>query len=240
MAWESTQEGKFAVGLLFWDDIYSGLALDPTVLSSHYPGLMISAGTTSGSASSDRLSGLVLGYYGGFFWHFIELLFSEVGEMAGEDPEQLRTLVRMLKTNSRVLTTDDAADITKWCAEVEELVFNVSTSPNVKGRWRQTKELAKGVEQRVRHLPNLVADRGAADAIELGLALGRINHADGEFTFERSKALHRMFAAMLPHSEGPLIELLGRLEGKDNYKAGPALYAFADWEIRFPSRGGST
>ena len=33
---------------------------------------------------------------------------------------------------------------------------------------------------------------------------------------------------MLPDFEGPFIELLGRFEGNDNYKAGPALYAFAD------------
>src|SRR5690606_15287377 len=70
-------EGKFAVGLLYWEDIFSGLALDSRVLSNHYPNLIIGGGATTGSPGAKRLAGLVLGYYGGFFLRYIDLLFGE-------------------------------------------------------------------------------------------------------------------------------------------------------------------
>jgi hypothetical protein len=44
--------GKFAVGLLYWDDIFSGLALDPQLLKNHYPNLVIGSGAAKGSRSA--------------------------------------------------------------------------------------------------------------------------------------------------------------------------------------------
>lgn len=234
---ERIREGKFAVGLLYWEDIFSGLALDARVLSNHYPNLVIGGGATNDSPGAKRLAGLVLGYYGGFFWHFIELLFGEAGWMTQEDPEQLRTIVRMLKVNSRILSADDAADIQKWFETVEKLVFNSSAAVKEKGKWRQIKEIALATEQRAKYLSSLVEDHDVAAFIEIGLAIGRIYHSEGDFTRKKASNLHRMIGALLPNAEGTLVELLTRLADKPTYIAGPALYTFVDRELRFPTQG---
>lgn len=231
-------EGKFAVGLLYWEDIFSGLALDARVLSSHYPNLVIGGGATDGSRGAKRLAGLVLGYYGGFFWHYIELFFGEAGWLAQEDPQQFRILLRLLKVNSRVLFDDDADDIKKWCDRVETLIFDPPTSVKKKKRWRQIKDVAMAMEQRAKYLASLVEDLDLAAYIELGLAIGRIYHSDSDFTRKKASNVHRMIVGLLPKAEGALVELLTRLEDKPNYRAGPALYTFVDRELRFPTQGG--
>jgi len=234
---ERVGQGKFAVGLLYWEDIFSGLALDARILSSHYPNIVIGGGATNGSPGANRLAGLVLGYYGGFFWHFIELLFGEAGWMAQEDPEQFRTIVRMLKVNSRVLSPDDAADIKKWSTEVEKLIFAPPPSLTEETKGLQIKQLAQSTVQRALYLPSLVEDIDVAAFIELGLAIGRIYHSDGEFSQKKAASIHRMIAALLPNAEGALVELLRKLDDKPTYRAGPALYTFVDQELRFPTQG---
>lgn len=229
--------GKFAVGLLYWDDIYSGLTLDPRVLKNHYPNLVIGSGAAKGSPSEVRLAALVLGYYGGYFWEFIELLFGEAGWMADEDPLQLRTIVRMLKVNSRILSPDDAQDIQQWVSSVESLVFtppdNISTNAN----WRQVKQIAKSTEQRVKYLALMVDNIDVAAFVELGLAVGQLYHSDGDLIKKRANNLHTMIAAVLPSAESALIELLTKLADKPTYRAGPAIYTLIDRELRFPTQG---
>lgn len=230
-------EGKFAVGLLYWEDIFSGLALDARVLSNHYPNIRIGGGATNGSPGADRLAGLVLGYYGCFFWHFIDLLFGEAGRMAQEDPKQLCTLVRMLKVNSRVLSHDDATDVRKWSETVEKLVFDPPKLLSEKDKWTQIKQVAKATEKRARYLSSLTENLDVAAFIELGLAIGNVYHSDGKFTSDRAENIHKMTFALLPSAEAALIELLTKLKNKPNYSAGPALYTFVDRELRFPTQG---
>lgn len=234
---ERVKVEKFAVGLLYWEDIFAGLALDPQVLSNHYPNLVIGGSATKGSPGADRLSGLVLGYYGRYFWHFIELLFGEAGWMAQENPEQLRTIVRMLKVNSRVLSQDDASDVQRWCVTVERLVFNPPAGLSGDDKWAEVKQTALSVEQRAKYLSSLVDDVGVGNFIELGISLGRIYHSEGDLTRKNASSLHRMIAALLPSAEGLLIELLKTLDGKPTYRAGPALYSLIDQELRFPTQG---
>lgn len=230
-------EGKFAVGLLYWEDIFSGLALEPRVLSNHYPSLIIGGGATAGSPGAKRLAGLVLGYYGGFFLRYIDLLFGEAGWMAQEDPEQLRILVRLLKVNSRVLSDEDAADIQKWCDTVEKYIFGPPASVNEQEKWRNVKEVANAIEQRTEYLPSLVEDTDVAAFIKLGLAIGGVYHSESESIGKKVNNVHRMITALLPNAEGALVELLTRLDDKPTYRAGPALYTFVDRELRFPTQG---
>lgn len=232
--------GKFAVGLLYWDDIFSGLALDPQVLKNHYPNLVLGSGATKGSPNEVRLAALALGYYGGYFWEFIELLFGEAGSMAGEDPSQLQTIVRMLKVNSRILSPDDAKDIRQWASGVESLVFTPPANTSIKAKWREVRQVAKSTEQRVKHLALMVDNIDIAAFVELGVAIGQLYHSDGELTKKRANRLHRMVAAVLPSAESALVELLTKLADKPTYSAAPAVYTLVDGELRFPTQGAPT
>lgn len=227
---------KFAVGLLYWDDIFSGLALDEQVLRNHYPNLVIGSGAARGSPNEVRLAALVLGYYGGYFWEYIELLLGELGSMAGEDPSQLQTIVRMLSVNSRILSPEDAKDIRQWASSVESLVFTNPANSSAKTNWRQVKQVAKSIEQRVKYLALLVDNIDLAAFVELGLAVGQIFHSDGDLTKKRASNLHTMIAAVLPSAESALVELLTRLADKPTYSAGPAIYTLIDRELRFPTK----
>lgn len=228
-----------AVGLLYWDDIFSGLALDAQVLKNHYPNLVLGSGATKGSPNELRLCALALGYYGAYFWEYIELLFGEVGQMAGEDPSQLRTIVRMLKVNSRVLSPDDAQDIRHWASSVESLVFDPPANMSMKSKWQHVKQIAKSTSERVKHLALMVDSLDVAAFVELGLAVGQVYHLDGDLTKKSANRLHKMVAAVLPGAESAMVELLTKLADKPPYRIGPAIYTLIDHELRFPSQGTS-
>lgn len=232
-------EGKFAVGLLYWEDIFSGLALDARVLSNHYPNVLVGGGATDGSPSADRLSGLVLGYYGGFFWQFISLLFGEAGWMAQEDPDQIRTLMRMLKVNSKVLSQEDANDLRNWCELVDELIYNPQKNLSQEDKWHQIEQVAKKTEERIKYLPSISENIDVAAFIQIGLAVGSIYHSDGNFTSTKANKIHKMCATLLPNAEAALVELFSKLQDRPTYTAGPALYTFIDTELRFPTQGRS-
>lgn len=76
---------KFAVGLLFWDDILGGLIKEPQTFKNYFtyatlPNADLAAGDDA------RPIALTLGYFGRFLWHYIEIAFSEYGWLANQDP----------------------------------------------------------------------------------------------------------------------------------------------------------
>jgi hypothetical protein len=100
-------EGKFAVALLFWDDIVSGLLLNPAVFRAHYPQVILA----DGNSDKERLiAALELGFYGADLWAYVILVYGEFGWLAQTDPDELIANLRILERHTQqLLAPDDAA-----------------------------------------------------------------------------------------------------------------------------------
>jgi hypothetical protein len=86
---------KFAVALLFWDDIVSSLLLNAAVFRAHYPQVHLESPE---SADRERqLAALELGYYGAELWQYVTLIYGEFGWMAQVDPDELMATLEALE-----------------------------------------------------------------------------------------------------------------------------------------------
>jgi hypothetical protein len=228
---ERTARDKFAVGLLFWDDIFSGLTLDRKVLSNHYPQLNIPSGDLP-AARTSALASVVVGYYGTFLWSFIELVFGEFGWMAQEDPNQVQTMLIMIRRNLEALPLADMEEVFGRLSEIDKEIFESRTTAV---NWDKVKYIAQSVENRVRYLPDLLVGKPEARFVELGIQLGRVYHADGKFDARMAERIYKRIVALVPEAMPRLVELLERLNGKECYNAGSALYSLVDGELRWPA-----
>jgi hypothetical protein len=70
-------DNKFAVSVIFWEDIVNGLVLNPEVFKAHYPQITLAASSTP---DRDRqLAALELGYYGAELWEYVVLDYGKIG-----------------------------------------------------------------------------------------------------------------------------------------------------------------
>jgi hypothetical protein len=227
--------GKFAVGLLYWDDILSGLLRDHEVLTSHFPHAKLPGSEAAPDDDDTKATALVLGYYGRFLWHYIEIGFNEFGWLANQDPEEIRTLIRMVRAGAAITKGDVKAELIKWTNGLEKMIFPAKAKDRAKVDWEEVKLVAKRVEDRVKYLPDMHANKTEARLIDFGMALGHINWHDGKFKKTDADNVTRKFRKLIPSAVLPLQETLGRLQGRNCYTAGPVLMTLADRELKWPT-----
>jgi hypothetical protein len=226
-----SMRGEFAVGILYWEDIFSGLVLDRTILTNHYPQLKISDHTTGHASTQQYLSALAVGYYGRFLWEFIDLIFGEFGLLANEDPEQVRTILRIIRKNIKIAEQEIVDEIFQITNDVESEIYKADKQ-NID--WEKVKILAKRVQDRVKYLPPILENQITSNFIELGMTLGFVYHGNGNFQEKLSDKIYRQARALLPDSDARLVEALRMMHGVERYSAGPYLYSFIEQEIRSP------
>lgn len=228
---ERIKQGKFAIGLLYWEDIFTGLILDPNILVSHFPGLKFPEVGQSATKKGSRIAALTLGYYGPFLWHYLELMLGEFGWMAGQDPEEARTLIRIVRKNSNVAPKQISVELLDWSEQVESEIF----SPKGEQDWDLIKTLAKRIEDRVKHLSSILEDVTDADFVELGMSIGGLFNIEGDLTQKKALELSRKICVLLPSASLSLPETIDRLVGKDCYRVSPVLLSIAERELRWPT-----
>ena len=120
-------QGKFAVALLFWDDIVGGLLLNPAVFRAHYPQVVLS--DTKAVDKERQLAALELGYHGADLWECIILIYGEFGWMVQADPDELIFNLRILERRAQqLLAPNDAAPILDALAQVRSGCLSPKTS----------------------------------------------------------------------------------------------------------------
>lgn len=162
----------FTVGLLFWDEIVSGLVLNPSVFSNHYPQLKApDSGSGLGEAPNESLIGAFeLGYYGGSLKFDVKLIFGEAGWMAQEDPDQLFISIRILERRaSQLLAPDDAQQIILNLKGLEEHLRSSESD------WDDTLFIANRATNRIKGASSLLSG-AESNFLELGLALKRLSN----------------------------------------------------------------
>jgi hypothetical protein len=143
------KNGKFAVGILYWDDILSGLVRDPTVLASHFPHSKFPSSEVSLDDGDTNATALMLGYYGRFLWHYIEISFNEFGWLANQDPEEIRIILRLIRAGAAITQAEVEDELVNWTSELEEKIFSSRIG---QVDWDSVKIVAQRIESRLAYL----------------------------------------------------------------------------------------
>ena len=162
-------QGKFALALLFWEDIVSGLLLNPSIFRAHYPQVVLA--DTNATNKERLLAALELGYYGANLWAYILLIDGEYGSMAQADPDELIANRRIIEFRAQqLLEPNDAASILEALAQVRSGCLSPKTS---KSDWNTVEIQAKRVSSRLQTASSLLP-LAELNVLDLALLLGRM------------------------------------------------------------------
>ncbi|EEQ94439.1 hypothetical protein ACI50E_21150 [Brucella sp. ZJ1_1] len=227
--------GKFAVSLLFWEDIVGGLALNPAVFKLHYPTIQL---PTAIATDRDRLlAALELGYYGPYLWEYVELTFGEFGWMANADPENVPIIIRLVEQRSQqLLPPADANAILSSLAQVSEIV--VEQSKHSEEGWAAVRTLCTRVAMRIKTLAAMPISE--SNMLEAGRRLGAIyHHVDDAVPADLSEEIRRQLRAVLPAESHAIIDARIARANAAQYPYGyhwaPSIYTCVEREIRYAS-----
>jgi len=224
-------EGKFAVALLFWDDIVASLLLNPAVFQAHYPQIALPNSTT---VDKDRLlAALELGYYGADLWGYVTLIYGEFGWLAQADPDELIATLSILERRVQLLLPpNDAGPITESLAKLREGCLK---EKSVKSDWDPAEAYAKRASMRIQKASSLLP-LAESNMLELGVQLGRIYlHTDDlPSTKVRSSVEMNVRSALPASSEAAITaKIKSAAELDDGYRWALRIYGLLEREIRF-------
>lgn len=97
---ERTKENKFPVMVLFWSDIIQDLIRNHSILKKHYPQLSLTEPHFSEAKDIRLFSILDLVYNTLNLDFYNNLIFGEFGQMAGENPLQIQSVILTIKYSS--------------------------------------------------------------------------------------------------------------------------------------------
>jgi hypothetical protein len=168
---ERAKQGKFAVGVMFWDEIVAGLVLNPATVRAHYPNLEVQP---TGEANRERqLAALELGYYGADIWEYVTLMYGEFGWMAQVDPDELIANLRVLEHRAQqLLNPEDAEPIGASLAQIR---LGCLAKKQTELDWNSVELHAKRVSKRISTASSLLS-MAEANALDIGVQLGYIYH----------------------------------------------------------------
>jgi len=222
---------QFAVALLFWDDIVSGLLLNAAVFRAHYPQIVL---TDPSVVDKERLiAALELGYYGADIWAYIVLIYGEFGWMAQADPDELIANLRILERRAQqLLAPDDATPILESLALVRRVCLS---EKKTKSDWDPAEVHAKRIQSRLQKASSLLP-LAESNVLGLGLQLGRIyHHSDDPPTATVREAVETKVRDVLPLSSDVAIgtKFIAANKAHSGYQWAVDIYSLLNHEIRF-------
>jgi len=222
---------KFAVSLIFWDDVVSALLLNPAVFQAHYP--QISSPTTGAPDRERQLAALELGYYGAALWQYVILVYGEYGQMAGTDPDELIATIRTLERRaSQLLAPEDARPIVTSLIRVRK---GCLAKKSTKSDWDPVEVHAKRVQTRVAKSSSLLQEP-EAKVLELASQLGRIYlNVDDLPSRETRVEVEAKVRGILPASSRTAIRKKFAAAGRTSsgYAWALRIYNLLDHELRW-------
>jgi len=222
---------RFAVGLLFWEEIVAALALNPEVMASFYPQWRL---LEEPAVDRDRLlASLELGYYGCYVWEYVWLILGEIGQMVGEDPDTVTVVLRIIEQrSSQLLSRPDAEAILKSTARIQAVCRSASPT---REDWAMAQMHAKRIGARVRASGSLLRVQEGS-ALQSGILLGRIyHHCDDRPTKKVQDEVSRHLRGVLPKSSWPAVDAALRQAARvtSGLKWATRLVTCLDREIRW-------
>lgn len=162
---ERTRTKKFAVGILFWDEIVSGLCKNPQIFKLHYPQIQLLPAELN---LDNAITAFQLGFYGCNIKEFIHLVFGEMGYIAQTDPDEMEVFLETLEGLSfRLLSQEEHQKIKALIQELYILIFSNTESPN----WANIEVIHERITRRVALTGNFLSSK-ESQAFMLGKQLG--------------------------------------------------------------------
>jgi hypothetical protein len=224
-------QGKFAVGLLFWDEIVAGLMLNPQVFKSHYPQLQIPETVT---VSPERLiAALDLGYYGADLQSYLDLVYGEFGQLAQEDPDGFLAVLRVLEGRVQLLLPPEYALV--LLESLRSIREGCLLPKNEQSDWHLIEFHAKRVSARIMKALSLLP-LPESKILNLGLQLGMIyHHADDVPEASVRNEVEKKVRTILPSSSNSaIIETFTSVEGLwGGYQWANRIFSLVEQELRF-------
>lgn len=122
---ERTKEDKFPVMILFWTDIIQDLVRNHSILKKHYPQLSIPDLKSSETKDIRLFSILDLVYNTLNLDFYNGLIFGDFGEMTGENPLQIQSVIFTIKySSSNVLNQSEYEKMSKLTDSYKEYLFH--------------------------------------------------------------------------------------------------------------------
>ena len=177
---ERVNRGKFPIGILFWDDIIMDLTRNEQEFKRHYPQIHLETKEHSGNLGPRRLAILDLGFYGQNIKYYLSLFFGEYGQMANEDPLQLRKLCGIIQRSSLILMKQpDASLLSQRVFSLLEYVLPwvMNDNPRPSG-WKPANDLASEIQNLCHEIQYSLRGRELT-LYALGIELGRWNAFTG-------------------------------------------------------------
>jgi hypothetical protein len=224
-------KGKFAVALLFWDEIVSSLLLNPAVVRAHYPQIELAA---ADHLDKERLiAALELGYFGADLWDSVQLIYGEFGFMAQVDPDEFVASLRIIERRvQQLLPPEDAVPILDSLTEVR---IGCLQPKKASSDWNPTETYAKRVSSRIQGAQSLVSVP-ESKALNIGLQLGRLyHHADDVPAVAVRNEVEKKIRGLLPeHAESSIRKAFSaaRNAGAGCHWA-ERVYSFLNRDLRF-------
>lgn len=121
---ERASENKFPIMILFWTDIIQDLIKNSSVFKKHYPQLSLTDVKISETPDLKLFSILDLVYNTLNLDFYNELIFGEFGQMAGENPLQIQSVILTIKySSSNVLNQLEYNKMAKLIDNYKDYLF---------------------------------------------------------------------------------------------------------------------
>jgi hypothetical protein len=223
-------QGKFAVALLFWDEIVASLLLNPAVFQAHYPQIAL---PKSSAVDKDRLlAALEAGYYGADLWGYVTLTYGEFGWLAQTDPDELMATLRVVERRVQLLLPpEDASPIVEALVSLKGECLKPKSA---KSDWDAAEMYAKRATMRINRASSFLTLLESS-MLDLGLQLGRIyHHTDDLPTPEIRSSIEANVRSALPASSDGAITAKFASAAKlgDGYRWALRIYGLLEREIR--------
>ena len=224
-------QGLFSVALLYWDDIVSGLLLNPAVFRAHYPQIVLTAPI---AVDRERLvAALELGYFGAEIWAYIQLIYGEIGWLAQSDPDEVIATLRILERRTQqLLPPDDSVTILESLAVIRDVCLSEKKASS---DWDKAQIHANRVQLRLRKASSLLS-LAESNVLDVGISLGRIYHHADDIPVVNIRAdIKTKVRSVLPEISDASIEnaFISAKKLKSGYRWAGRIYTFLDHQIRF-------
>lgn len=211
------QDKKFAVGILFWDDILEDLTSNPTEFTKHFPDLKLD-GQPAVDIYTQILSAYDVAYDGLDIVDTLELIFGEIGIMVNEDPLQLDQMLRTLEASAQCLLSNDRH---RDLVILSRRLFDTAMAAREgNANWLIAKGLAGSIEAIVRSIEYTLTGPPLL-AFDLGMAMRQWERISREPT---GQVKTKLYSRLVDQSQnlGLNAEILENLKRQiDEFNANP-------------------
>ncbi len=141
LSYERASENKFPIMILFWTDIIQDLIRNTSVFKKHYPQLSLTDLKISKTPDVKLFSILDLVYNTLNLDFYNDLIFGEFGQMAGENPLQIQSVILTIKySSSNVLNQLEYNKMAKLIDNYNDYLFSAT---------KRTDEFSWGIAEKI-------------------------------------------------------------------------------------------